>query len=59
MRKSLGSLVLAFLVAASALASTSSRACCEDVCDDADSCCVQDGPACPLTAEKASPPSCN
>ena len=59
MKKYLGSLALAFVLAASALASTGSRVCCEEACDEADSCCVQDEAACPLTAEKASPPSCN
>ena len=59
MKKLLGSLALALAVAASALASTASQVCCEDVCDEADSCCVQDEAACRLRAEKASLPSCN
>ena len=59
MKKFLGSLALAFVVAASALASTGSRVCCEEVCDEPESCCVQDEAACPLTAEKASLPNCN
>lgn len=59
MKKFLGSLALAFVVAASALGSTGSRVCCEDVCDEPDSCCVQDEAACPLTGEQASPLTCN
>ena len=59
MKKFLGSLALAFVVAASALASTGSRVCCEDVCDEPDSCCVQDEAVCPLTAGQVSSPGGN
>ena len=59
MKKVLGTLALALAVAASALASTGSRVCCEEVCDDEACCSVQDEATCPIAAEQAPPPSCS
>ncbi len=59
MKKILGTLALALAIAASALASTGSRACCEPACDDCESCCASaqaEAVTCPLTAEQASSP---
>ena len=60
MKKVLGTLALALAIAASALASTGSRTCCEEGCDEGSSCCsVQDEAVCPLTEQQATLPSCN
>ena len=61
MKKILGTLALALAIAGSALASTGSRACCEQACDDCASCCasVQSEASCPLAIEQASLPTCN
>lgn len=61
MKRIIGTLALALAIAASALASTGSGACCEPACDDCESCCsVQaEVAACPLSEAQASTPSCN
>jgi len=62
MKKVLGTLVLAMAIAATTLASTGSRVCCEPACDDCASCCSSaqaEAASCPLTGQVALSASCN
>lgn len=62
MKKVLGTLALVMAIAATTLASTGSRVCCEPACDDCASCCGSaqaEVASCPLTGQVALSPSCN